>query len=67
MVAEHPASTDALIDFATDVIGERETALRWMGTPIHARDYATPISLLNSADGFKRITAVLEQLQHGVL
>src|ERR1700726_4258998 len=67
MVVQHPANTDALIDLAADVIGDRETALGWMGTPVQALDYATPVSLLNSKDGFDRVAAVLEQIQNGVL
>ena len=64
---QRPANTDALIEIATQVIGERETALRWMGTPVQALDYATLVSLLNSAAGFERVATVLEQLEHGVL
>jgi|HubBroStandDraft_5_1064220.scaffolds.fasta_scaffold337876_2 putative toxin-antitoxin system antitoxin component (TIGR02293 family) len=64
---QYPASMDALIDVATEVIGDREAALRWMGTPVQALDFATPVSLLNSEHGFERVAAVLEQLQHGVL
>jgi putative toxin-antitoxin system antitoxin component (TIGR02293 family) len=66
-LVQHSTSTDALIDVATEVLGDRETALRWMGTPVQALDYATPVSLLSSEDGFNRVVAVLDQLQHGVL
>jgi uncharacterized protein (DUF2384 family) len=57
---------DAPIDVATEVIGDRE-AVRCMGTPVQALDFATPVSLLNSEHGFERVAAVLEQLQHSVL
>lgn len=66
LLADSPTSIDVLIDRVTQVVGDRETALRWMGTPVQALDYATPISLLNTDDGFVRVTNVLEQLQHGV-
>ena len=59
-------SVEALIDRLVQVLGDREMALRWMGTPVQALDYATPISLLNSDDGFARVLKVLDQLQHGV-
>ena len=38
----------AIIERAVSVIGDRGKALRWMGTPIPALNYATPISLLHS-------------------
>jgi hypothetical protein len=65
-LADPSTSIDALIDLVTEVLGDRETAFRWMGTPVQALNYATPISLLNNDDGFARVTNVLEQLQHGV-
>jgi uncharacterized protein (DUF2384 family) len=65
-LADPSTSIDALIDLVTEVLGDRETALRWMGAPVQALNYATPVSLLRSDDGFTRVTNVLEQLQHGV-
>jgi putative toxin-antitoxin system antitoxin component (TIGR02293 family) len=52
---------------ATEVIGDRDEALRWMGTPIRVLGYSTPVSLLSTAEGEARVLAVLDQLQHGVL
>jgi uncharacterized protein (DUF2384 family) len=49
------------------VIGDRDEALRWLGTPVRALDYATPISLLGQPDGEARVMNVLTQLEHGVL
>jgi uncharacterized protein (DUF2384 family) len=66
LLENSPTSIDILIDCVTQVVGDRETALRWMGTPVQSLDYATPISLLHTDDGFVRVTHVLEQLQHGV-
>lgn len=59
-------STKPVIDRAIEVIGDREKALRWMGTPVRALDYATPISLLSRPDGEERVMTVLMQLEHGV-
>jgi uncharacterized protein (DUF2384 family) len=56
-----------MIEIASEVLGDPETALCWMGTPVRALEYATPVSLLSSRDGCDRVVAVLEQLQHGVL
>lgn len=51
-LADSPTSIDAFIDRATEVLGDRETALRWMGTPVQALDYSTPVSLLTTDAGF---------------
>jgi|KBSMisStandDraft_5_1062788.scaffolds.fasta_scaffold1441946_1 hypothetical protein len=52
---------------ATEVIGDQESSMRWMGTPIQALNYATPISLLHNSDGEAAVLRVLGQLEHGVL
>lgn len=65
-LAAPPPSIDAFIDHVTEVLGDRETALRWLGTPVQALDYSTPVSLLNTDAGLARVTMVLEQLRHGV-
>ena len=57
----------AILDRAVDVIGDKSEALRWMGTPIRALDYATPISLIATAPGRKSVLSVLDKLEHGVL
>jgi len=56
-----------VIDRATDVIGDRDEAVRWIGTPLPALDYATPISLLATSKGKDRVLATLDNLEHGVL
>lgn len=56
-----------VIDRATDVIGDRDEALRWIGTPVPALDFATPISLLATSKGKDRVLATLDNLEHGVL
>lgn len=56
-----------VIGRATEVIGDRSGALRWLGTPVHALAYATPVSLLGSSEGRDQVLAVLDQLEHGVL
>jgi putative toxin-antitoxin system antitoxin component (TIGR02293 family) len=56
----------ALFKRATEVIGNRDDAMRWMGTPVRALGYATPISLVHRAKGRKDVLAVLTRLEHGV-
>ena len=58
---------ERILERATDVIGTREEALRWMGTPVRALNYATPISLLSDGAGADRVLAVLTNLEHGIL
>lgn len=55
-----------LIDRATEVIGDHDQALRWLGTPVRALDYATPISLLGTKKGVARVEDVLGQMEHGI-
>ena len=58
---------EQILDRATDVIGTREEAMRWLGTPVRALNYATPVSLLVDDAGADRVLAVLTNLEHGVL
>ena len=57
---------DSVIDRATDVIGNRDEAMRWLGTPVRALNFATPISLLGTSEGTARVEHVLGQMEHGV-
>ena len=60
-------SRDAIIDRAIQVIGDRKKALRWLGTPVRALNYATPISRLHDSVGQSAVLKVLTQLEHGIL
>lgn len=57
---------ESTIERAVEVIGDRDRALRWMGTPIPALDYATPISVLNREGGEVQVLDVLGRIEHGV-
>ncbi len=52
---------------AIEVIGDKREAMRWLGTPVRALDYATPISLLCEAEGRAEVLRVLGRMEHGVL
>ena len=41
--------------------------MRWLGMPVRALNYATPISLLHDPKGRKDVLTVLGRLEHGVL
>jgi uncharacterized protein (DUF2384 family) len=56
-----------VITRATEVIGDKREALRWMGTPVRALDYATPVSRLKDREGTKAVLAVLTRIEYGVL
>jgi len=58
---------EAVIAKAIEVIGDEQAAMRWMGTPVRALDYATPISRLADQQGQADVLRVLTQLEHGVL
>jgi hypothetical protein len=55
-----------IIERAAEVIGDRQEAMRWLGTPVRALDYATPISILATTEGAERVTDVLGQMERGV-
>jgi putative toxin-antitoxin system antitoxin component (TIGR02293 family) len=57
----------SIITRAIEVIGDRSEALRWMGTPVRALEYATPISLVDTAKGRRAVIDVLGRIEHGVL
>lgn len=55
-----------IIHRAEQVIGDREKALRWMGTPVRALGYETPISKLKDEAGAEEVMSVLDALEQGV-
>ncbi len=67
--SESQSDTDIepIIERSIEVIGNREEAMRWLGTPVRALDYATPISRLHDPAGKEQVLAVLTRLEHGVL
>ena len=58
---------ETVINRAIEVIGDERSAMRWLGTPVAALGYATPISLLVNLEGQAAVLNVLTQLEHGVL
>ena len=61
------ADIEPIVERAIEVIGSREEAMRWLGTPVRALNYGTPISRLGDPGGPQQVLAVLTQLEHGVL
>lgn len=66
LTAQKSSALDPIVLRATEVIGDKEDALRWLGTPVRALDYATPISLLGTPQGSEAVLTVLARLEHGV-
>ena len=60
------SAIDPIIDRATEVIGDRQEAMRWLGAPIRGLDFATPISLLGTEEGQMRVNDILGQMEHGI-
>lgn len=63
---EPESGVQEVIDRATEVIGNREDAMRWLGTPVRGLDFATPISLLTTEEGAERVNDILGQMEHGI-
>ena len=57
----------AILRRTVDAIGNESDAMRWLGTPVRALNYATPISLLHDANGRDSVLNGLGRLEHGVL
>jgi hypothetical protein len=59
-------TVEPIIERVVEAIGDREQAMRWLGTPVRALDFATPISMLATTSGKRRVLDVLGQMEHGV-
>lgn len=57
---------EPIIERIVEGIGDREQAMRWLGTPVRALDFATPISMLGTKEGVEKVMDVLGQMEHGV-
>ncbi len=57
---------DSVLERAIEVIGSKEAAMRWLGTPVRALGYATPISRLASSQGQEEVRMILGRLEYGV-
>lgn len=64
-IVEQPL-IDEMIAKATEVIGNRGEAMRWLGTPVRALNFATPISVLGTEEGVERVNDVLGQMEYGI-
>jgi len=62
----NPEELTTAVRRATEVFGDEDAAFRWLGTPVAALDYATPISCLGTHQGATRVNDVLTQIEHGV-
>ena len=62
-----PRNDGEVLQRAIEVIGDREEALRWLGTPMRALGYLTPISLSATERGREAVFVLLGRLEHGVL
>jgi len=60
------ATIDEMAKKAVEVLGSRDEGMRWLGTPVRGLDFATPISLLATEEGARRVSDVLGQMEHGV-
>jgi putative toxin-antitoxin system antitoxin component (TIGR02293 family) len=70
-VKELPRARESVLvevtDRAVEVIGNKTAAMRWMGTPVRALNYATPVSMLHTKKGREAVLAVSGKLEYGVL
>jgi putative toxin-antitoxin system antitoxin component (TIGR02293 family) len=62
----NPEELTKAVARAKEVFGDEDAAFRWLGTPVAALDYATPVSCLGTPQGVMRVNDVLTQIEHGV-
>ena len=62
----HEARTDEILAIATEVLGSREAARRWLEEPAIGLNQRRPLDLLFTAVGAEIVKTFLERLQHGV-
>jgi len=65
--ADQPDQFEDVVNRATEVFANQEKALRWLGTPVGALQYATPISMLGHPNGRQAVLDTLDKIEHGVL
>jgi hypothetical protein len=65
IVAVSTKVIDDTIARATEVLGGRDEAYCWLGTPIRGLDFATPIYVLRTKGGAGRIKDILGQIENG--
>ena len=66
VVKANPEALTKAVARATEIFGDEDTAFRWLGTPVGALGYATPISCLDTHQGAMRVNYVLTQIERGV-
>jgi len=69
VVREPEIPTEAfaeVVESAIKLMGSKERAMRWLGTPVPALNYATPISLLDKPEGKDAVLGVLHRAEYGV-
>ena len=60
------ARTDEVLAMATEVLGSREAAGRWMEEPAVGLEQRRPLDLLSTSAGVEIVRTFLERLQYGV-
>jgi putative toxin-antitoxin system antitoxin component (TIGR02293 family) len=65
-IADKVARAHDVLDRATEVLGSRSAARRWLSRPNPALGAATPLSLLDTSLGWEQVKQVLGRIEHGV-
>jgi len=51
---------------AIEVLGDRESVLRWLRTPLPSLSDRTPLSMLDTTDGIEDVERILGRIEQGV-
>jgi putative toxin-antitoxin system antitoxin component (TIGR02293 family) len=66
VIADKVARTLDVVERATEVLGSRAAAQRWLTRPNPALAGKTPLSLLDTSHGWDQVKQVLGRIEHGV-
>ena len=66
MLPTDKARNDEILAMATEVLGSREAAGRWMEEPAVGLGQRRPLDLLSTSAGVETVRTFLERLQYGV-
>ena len=65
-VSNESVAISMALSEATRALGDKGRAMRWLGTPVRALNFETPISLITTSEGLERVMDVLGQMEHGI-
>ena len=64
--AEHSARMEKVLAAATETLGSKEKATKWLETPNRALGDDRPLDRMNTDSGALEVEAILGRIEHGI-